>query len=174
MSLLPMYPGHILLHLSWSYLYSPDTSQISFQMSTNRVIFRKYKSDHVILVLKAFNVLVALSAWPKVALRPGPALAPTRCTPLGVVQPPGVVQAPRHSPPWALAASASSGRGGLPQSSTWPAPSPTVTSAFKPLTTCWRAAPQSRAPIFGSAMQPPCPGAAVNSLLGGGRKVQTL
>nr|XP_060484293.1 uncharacterized protein LOC132676152 [Panthera onca] len=42
-------------HLSKSYLYSQDTSQISFQMSNNRVIFKKYKSDHVILVFKIFN-----------------------------------------------------------------------------------------------------------------------
>lgn len=43
------------LHLSKSYLYSQDTSQISFQMSNNGVIFKKYKSDRVIFVLKSFN-----------------------------------------------------------------------------------------------------------------------
>lgn len=50
-------PKHIshCLHLSKSYLYSQDTSQISFQMSNNGVIFKKYKSDRVIFVLKSFN-----------------------------------------------------------------------------------------------------------------------
>lgn len=169
----PNVPGHIPLHLSRSYLYPLDTSQISFQMSTNRVIFRKYKSDHVILALKAFNVLVALSAWPEAALRPGPALAPTCCTPWVWSSPQAWSRLPDAHLPWALASPVSSG-GWLPQFSAWPALSPTVMSAFKPLTTCWRVAPQSGAPIFGSAVQPPCPGAAMSSLSGGGRKVQTL
>ena len=100
-------------------------------MSTNRVIFRKYKSDHVILALKAFNALVALSAWPEAALRPGPALAPTCCAPWVWSSPQGWSRLPNAHLPWALASPVSSG-GWLPQFSAWPALSPTVMSAFKP------------------------------------------
>lgn len=124
----------------------------------------------------SFLCLKPLMCW--LLFPPGPRppcaqalpLAPIRC------RPPWPGPAPRLPDarlPWGLAVPVSS-VGWLLLFSAWPAPSPTVTSAFKPLTTCWRVAPQTRTLIFGSAMQPPCPEAAVSCLLGGGRKVQVL
>ena len=91
----------------------------------------------------SFLCLKPLMCW--LLFLPGPRppctqalpLAPTRC------RRPWPGPAPRLPDarlPWALAVTVSSG-GWLRLFSAWPAPSPTVTSAFKPLTTCWRVTP---------------------------------
>lgn len=67
------------LHLSKSYLSSQDTPQMSFQMSSSRVIFRSYKSGRVGLPLKASVVPTELPTRPEGPARPPHRALATAC-----------------------------------------------------------------------------------------------
>lgn len=67
------------LHLSKSYLSSQDTPQMSFQMSSSRVIFRSYKSGRVGLPLKASVVPTELPMRPEGPARPPRRALATAC-----------------------------------------------------------------------------------------------
>lgn len=67
------------LHLSKSYLSSQDTPQMSFQMSSSKVIFRSYKSGRVGLPLKASVVPTELPTRPEGPARPPRRALATAC-----------------------------------------------------------------------------------------------
>lgn len=67
------------LHLSQSYLSSQDTPQMSFQMSSSRVIFRSLKPGRIMLLLKASVAPTALPTRPRAphSLPAGPGARPS-------------------------------------------------------------------------------------------------